>query len=172
MRSVKLAALATAGVLALTGCATGSPRSAAYVGESRISLEEVEHLSNEVANFTSDTSDNAATFRAAVVQILISNKIAEATKIEVTDEQRKQVLAADPSLPELEKVPDLASFISGWVDAQAIVATDKGREAYLAVIKDTSIRLNPRFGTWDSQQLGIVQGSTGSISEVAPIKQE
>ncbi len=172
MKSVKLAAVATAGVLALAGCATGSPQSAAYVGPTPIGLDKVETLSQAVADFTSDTSDSAATFRTAVVQILISSKLAAATKVPVTEEQRSQVLATDASLSELAKVPALTAFIADWVDARAIVGTDTGRAAYLAVANQTSVRLNPRFGTWDPQQLAIVQNSSGSISEVAPIRQE
>jgi len=172
MRSVKLAALATTGVLALTGCATGSPQSAAYVGPTPISMAQVTHLSNQVAAFTSDTSDSASTFNAAVVQILISSKIALATKIEVTDAQRQQVMAADESLSALAQDPELADFVRDWADAQAIVSTDAGREAYLALAEKTTVRLNPRFGTWDSQKFAIASGSSGSISEVAPIRQE
>ncbi|MCA0294749.1 MAG: hypothetical protein LCH96_05410 [Actinobacteria bacterium] len=172
MKSVKLAALATTAALALTGCATGSPQNAAYVGPTPISLDQVTHLSNQVAAFTSDTSDSASTFNTAVVQILISSKIALATKLPVTDAERQQVMAADASLSELAKDPELADFVGDWVDAQAIVSTDAGRAAYLALAEETTVRLNPRFGTWDSQKFAIADGSTGSISEVAPIRQE
>lgn len=166
----KLAALATVGLLTLAGCANGSPHAAAYVGDTQISLAQVEKVASTIAGVSSDPTDTGTAYRNDVVQIMISSQLTKSTGIKPTDAQRQAVLGANGALSTLGQVPDLSAFINDWVDAQAIVGTDAGRAAYIEVVKKTEIKLNPRFGTWDPNQAAIVDGSSGSISEVAPIK--
>jgi len=40
------------------------------------------------------------------------------------------------------------------------------------VVERTTVTVNPRFGVWDDDVFGLVDGSTGSLSEVAPLPQE
>ncbi len=180
----KLAAAATVGLLALAGCTTGNPQTAAYIADkvqttrpdTRVTIAQVDATSRALADVSSDTSDSAATFSTTVVQIMIQNEIAKRTaadnQITVTEEQRKQVLAANESLGTLMQNPALTSFISDYINTGVILSGDAGQAAAKDEVTKISIRLNPRYGTWDPQRLGIADGSTGSISEIAPIRQE
>lgn len=169
----KLAALATVGVIALTGCA-GSPQAAAYVGDTQISQAEVEHLSAVIADVSTDPTDIASTYTRGVLQILIRNEVARTVTASglatVTDAQRQQLLTQDASIGELMKTPDLTKLISGFLDWQVLASSDAGRAALVKGLGTTTIRLNPRNGVWDNQQAGIITDSTGSISELAPGK--
>jgi hypothetical protein len=162
----KLAALATVGVIALTGCA-GSPQAAAYVGDTQISQSEVEHLSAVIADVSDDPTDIASTYTRGVLQILVRN---EANPAAVTPELRQQVLTQQPQLAELMKTKDLTDLVSGLVDWQVLASSDAGRAAIVKGLGTTTVRLNPRMGVWDNTQAGIVTDSTGSISELAPGK--
>jgi hypothetical protein len=169
----KLAALATVGVIALTGCA-GSPQAAAYVGDTQISQSEVEHLSAVIADVSDDPTDIASTYTRGVLQILVRNEVARtvtaANPAAVTPELRQQVLTQQPQLAELMKTKDLTDLVSGLVDWQVLASSDAGRAAIVKGLGTTTVRLNPRMGVWDNTQAGIVTDSTGSISELAPGK--
>jgi hypothetical protein len=176
MRSVKLAALATTGVLVLAGCATGNPQVAAYVGDTEITQAQVDSVSKVLANTSSDPTDTAGSFGTTVLQIMIQSKIAadvaEAKAITITDTQRQQVLASNANLATLAKDPAATDFINKYVEAVAVVGTDAGKSAFSDQFAKTAIRVNPRFGVWDDAHHALVDGSTGSISDVAPIRQE
>lgn len=171
----KLAALATVGVLALTGCTTPSPTAAAYVGDTRISQADVDTMAAALAEVTDDPTDTGSAFAKPVVQFVIVSKLArtgaEKAKIVVTDAQRAAVHAANPSLATFAKNPALTTFISDLVDAQAILGTEAGHAAYAEQVASTTVQVNPRIGVWDAKQGAFVDGGSGSISSVAPLAQ-
>ncbi len=177
MRSVKLAALAAAGVLALAGCATGNPQVAAYVDGSQISQAQVDQVSQALADTSTDTADTAGGFRSTVVQIIIQSKVAlkaaEANQIVITETQRDQEIAADQTLAALAKNPASTDFINDYVEAKLVVSTEAGQKAFSDQFAKTTVTVNPRLGTWDPQQGTLVEGTAGgSISSLAPLKQE
>lgn len=176
MRSMKLAGLATAGVLVLTGCASGNPQVAAYVGDQTISQAQVDAVAKVLADSTTDTTDSGGGYAATVVQIMIQGKVAQAAAaakgITVSDADRQKTLASNATLQTLAKNPVTADFITDYVDTSLILSKEEGQAAAKDVLAHTTIRVNPRFGVWDATSYGLVDGSTGSLSETAPIKQE
>jgi hypothetical protein len=176
MKSGKLTALATTAVLALTGCASGSPQVAAYVGESQISQRQVDDVSRVLADISTDTTDSAGGFSSTVLQIMIQSKIvglgADARKLTVAETDRQAAISGDATLSALSQNPATASFVKDYVGAQLLLQTEAGVTAAQEVAEATSIRVNPRFGTWDDSRLGLAEGSSGSLSSVAPIRQE
>lgn len=173
MRSGKLAVLATTAVLALTGCA-GDPNVAAYVNGSRISQAEVDTLARAIAQ-TVDTAGAEGTLRPVVLSILVQTKVAEVVakeqKIEVTEAERQSVLASNPGLASLAQNPATADFILRYLNAGLVLSSDKGSVAADEVYARTPVRLNPRLGTWDAEAHAVAEGSSGSLSELAPLKQ-
>jgi hypothetical protein len=173
---MKLAGLAAAGVLALTGCASGNPQVAAYVGDQTISQSEVDAVAKVLADSTSDTTDTGGGYAATVVQIMIQGKVAQAAAAEknitVSDADRQKTLASNTTLAALAKNPVSTTFINDYVDTGIILGTAEGQAATKELLSRTTIRVNPRFGVWDATTYSLVDGSTGSLSEAAPIKQE
>ena len=176
MRSVKLAALATTAVLALAGCATGNPQVAAYVDANQISQAQVDQVSQVLADTSSDPADTAGGFSPTVLQIIIQSQVAQAAaaanNIQITEAQREQAIASDETLTSLSKDPATADFINDYVEATLVVSTDAGKQAFNDQFAKTTVTVNPRFGTWDSQQNALVDGTAGgSISSLAPLAQ-
>lgn len=172
--TLKVGALAVTGVLALTGCASGNPQVAAYVDDTQISQAQVDAMSTVVVNTGTATTGAAA--RTLVVQVLIVNQVARVAAasrgFSVTDAERQQVLAANAGLAKLAQDPVTKDFVNDYITAYELTQTDAGRNAFNDQFAKTTIRVNPRFGVWDPKQDGFVDGSTGSISSIAPIKQE
>ncbi len=174
MRSVKLAALAATGVLALAGCATGNPQAAAYVDGHAIPQAEVDSVAHAVT--TAGAAESGTIAQGLVVQILIQNEIAKTvandTKFTVTDAQREQLLTSSPALTAIAKDPAAAGFVNDYTETYLLLQTDAGKQAFNDRFVKTDIVVNPRFGTWDPKQPGLVDGTAGgSISELAPLKQ-
>ena len=173
-------ALAATGLLALAGCG-GNPQVAAYVGgptspiDVQVSQAKVETIAKAIAATTTDAYDTAVTFTAPVMQIIIQSTIVEQLakdkNITVTDAQRQTFYATAALYPELVKNPDTHDFMVAFADANTILADKAVAPTYTALVAKTPIRVNPRYGTWDAKQGGLVDGSSGSLSEVAPIKQ-
>ncbi|HEX5334250.1 MAG TPA: hypothetical protein VFW55_00120 [Propionicimonas sp.] len=176
---VMVAALATAGLLALTGCGS-NPQVAAYVGgpDSAVNLtvtqSEVDTIANEIAATTSDAYDTGASFAANVMQIMVQSEIAGVVAkdkgITVTDAQRDTFYATVELYPALAKNPVTAGFMVRFADASTILTDQAAATAFSDLLAKTPVRVNPRFGVWDDTKHGLVDGSTGSLSEAAPTK--
>jgi hypothetical protein len=168
-----VAGLAVVGTLALGGCA-GSPQAAAYVGNTQISQAGVDAVSKAIVE--AGAAETTSVARNVVVQIKIQNEIAKQAaaraNITVTDAQRQQLLAQNTALDPLLKNPETRDFTIDYVNTAVILNSDAGKKAATEVIGDTSVRVNPRYGTWDPQQLALAEGSSGSLSELAPARQE
>ncbi|MCC6496792.1 MAG: hypothetical protein IT193_11125 [Propionibacteriaceae bacterium] len=171
---VMVAALATAGLLAFAGCGN-SPQVAAYVGDFRVQQDTVEAVSQVLADASSDAYDTAGSFSPTVMQIMVQTKLAaqagEAKGISVTEEQRQQIYAQNELYAGLLKNPVTTDFMTGYANTSVILGNEAALAAYKDLIASTPIRVNPRFGTWDPEAGGLVEGSSGSLSSVAPIKQ-
>jgi hypothetical protein len=176
---VMVAALATAGLLALTGCGS-SPQVAAYVGGpgSAVNLtvpqSEVEAIANEIAATTSDAYDTGASFTANVMQIMVQSEIAgqvaKDKAITVTDAQREAFYATVDLYPALAKNPVTADFMVNFANASTVLQDQAAATAFSDLLAKTPVRVNPRFGVWDDTKHSLVDGSTGSLSEAAPPK--
>lgn len=173
--SVKLAALAAAGLLALTGCVSGNPQVAAYVGPDRITQEQVDSVAGVLAGTSSDPADTVAAFSPTVMSIMVQNRLtakaAAASGLSVSDQQRQAFLATNELYPVLLNNPASAGFMTDYANTAVLLSSDAGKTAFREIIDTTTVRVNPRFGEWDPE-VGLVEGSSGSLSELAPIKQE
>ncbi|HOC13088.1 MAG TPA: hypothetical protein PLL50_03255 [Propionicimonas sp.] len=169
----KLAGL-VAGTVALVGCAGGNPTVAAYVGAETISQAKVDGVARVLADATADATDTAGGYGQTVVAILVQSKLAAqaaATKgITVSDAERQQVYDSNELYTVLLNNPATADFMREYANTAVIFSTEEGKAGVNELLGKTTITVNPRLGTWDAAMGGVVQGSTGSLSELASAK--
>jgi len=161
--------VSAAAVLALAGCANAEPSVVAYVGEDRITQEQ---LDRAVTGVTSTLQQGQRVSRDAVVNVLIHGALAEQIaaerRIRVTDSQRDELLQST-DLVVLLNNPD-AREVAYDVADQQLVSEQVGAEEYLAAVRERPVTLNPRFGVLDPAQKLITSAEqTGSLSSPAPL---
>jgi hypothetical protein len=160
------ALLGAVALLALAGCGNAEPGVVAYVGDTRITQEE---LDRAVAGVSS-TLEGQQVNRDAVVNAMIHGELAEqiATdrNISVTDSEREALIKTS-NLAPLLAVPDARSIAFDVAD-QRIVGEKVGAEAYLKEVHDRSVTLNPRFGVLEPTQKLIRTDQTGSLARPLP----
>lgn len=176
---VMVAALATAGLLALTGCGS-NPQVAAYVGGQggpvnlTLSQAEVDRVAAAIAGATSDTYDTAASFAPAVVSIKVQSavveQVAKEKAITVTDAQREAFYASQELYPVLAKDPVTHDFMVSYANTATVLSDKAAATAFAELIAKTPVRVNPRFGVWDDTKGSLVDGSSGSLSEATQQK--
>jgi hypothetical protein len=167
---VMVAGLVTAGLLALTGCGS-NPQVAAYVGDAQVSQASVDAVAQVLAD-TSPDADTAGAFTGTVMQIMVQGVLAatigQVKGITVTDAQRQTLYSQNALYATLLKNPVTADFMKSYADTAVILSDASALADYKELLTSTDIRVNPRFGTWDHKAGGLVEGSTGSLSELAP----
>lgn len=166
-RVLKLAAALLAGLM-LAGCASGNPQVAAYVGDEAIPESRV----HDIAQVLTETGSTPAETAVPVVAgLLVQSKLAAKAAIDqgivVSPQERQSFLDSNPLFGQLVANPVTADFMTEYANAVIVVNSDAGREGFEKVLATTEVKLNPRFGVWDRDQGGIVEGSTGSISRPA-----
>ncbi|HSK34707.1 MAG TPA: hypothetical protein VK903_14600 [Propionicimonas sp.] len=176
---VMVAGLATAGLLALTGCG-GSPLVAAYVGgpgnavNVQVTQAEVDQVASAIAGTTSDEYDTGVSFAAAVMQIKVQSavvaQVAKDKAITVTDEQRNAFYASQELYAPLAQNPATRDFMISYANTATILSDEAAATAFGELMAKTPIRVNPRFGVWDDTTGSLVDGSSGSLSEAATPK--
>ena len=154
-------------LLTLAGCGHAEPSVVAYVGDTRISQEQ---LDRAVAGISATIAQGQQVSREAVVNAMIhgvlAQQIAAERKISVTDSERESLIKAS-ELAGLLAEPD-ARQIAFDVADQQIVAQRLGAEAYLAAVSERPVTLNPRFGVLDPKRKLILGNQTGSLARPAP----
>ncbi len=163
-----LPALAVAGTLILTlsGCAGGTGSDAVVIDGRRVSVAEVETTADAVA--ASVRGEGGATLRdeQLVVAALVSQALAEAAAEQagqsITPADRSAALASIPGGSQIAEDPEARPYADAVGDV-VHVENALGAEAMAAQQVGTSIEVNPRYGTWDTQQMSLVTG-TGSLS--------
>jgi len=105
-----------------------------------------------------------------MVQSEIAGVVAKDKGITVTDAQRDTFYATVELYPALAKNPVTAGFMVRFADASTILTDQAAATAFSDLLAKTPVRVNPRFGVWDDTKHGLVDGSTGSLSEAAPTK--
>jgi hypothetical protein len=138
--AARAAALIGVVVVALfaAGCSKAEPSVAAYVGNSKITQQQVD-----------DAVEGAA-----------------ANKITITDGER-DALIKDSNLAGLLNV-EKGRPVAYDVADQQIVSGKIGSAAYLAAVSDQQVTLNPRFGVLDPTQKTIITDQSASLAEPAP----
>lgn len=176
---VMVAGLATAGLLALAGCGS-SPLVAAYVGgpDSPVNVQipqaDVDRVATAIAAATTDAYDTGVSFSSAVMQIKVQSavvdQVAKEKAITVTDAQREAFYASQELYPALAKDPATRDFMVSYANTATILSDQAAAKAYTELMAKTTVRVNPRFGVWDDTKGSLVDGSSGSLSELAPTK--
>jgi hypothetical protein len=155
--------LGVVALLALVGCANAEPGVVAYVGDTRISQEQ---LDRAVAGVSATLAEGQQVSREAVINAMIHGALAEQIaadrNIRVTDAQREELIKTS-ELAGLLAVPD-ARPIAFDVADQQIVAQSLGAETYLNEVRDRPVTLNPRFGVLDPTRKLIRGDQTGSLA--------
>jgi hypothetical protein len=163
-----------AATVALVGCAGGNPTVAAYVGAETIPQAKVDGIARVLAEATTDPTDTAGGYGQTVVAILVQSKLAAQTAaakgITVTDAERQQVYDSNELYTVLLNNPSTADFMHEYANTAFILSNEDGKAGVAELLGTTTITVNPRLGTWDAAMGGIVQGSSGSLSELAGAK--
>jgi hypothetical protein len=163
--------VALVGVVLVTlfaaGCAKADPSVVAYVGDSKITQQEVD---DAVEGVSTILEEGQTVSRAAIVNALIHGAIAEqiaaANKITITDGER-DALIKNSNLAGLLNVPK-ARPVAYDVADQQIVSDKIGGAAYLAAVSGQQVTLNPRFGVLDPNEKTIIADKSASLAEPAP----
>ena len=149
------------------GCAKAEPSVAAYVGNSKITQQQ---LDDAVEGVSAILEEGQAVSQVAVINAmihgLIAEKVAAANKITITDGQR-DALVKNSNLAGLLNV-EKAKPVAYDVADQQIVSSKIGSAAYLAAVSDQQVVLNPRFGVLDPKQKTIITDKSASLAEPAP----
>ena len=149
------------------GCAKADPSVAAYVGNSKITQQQLDDAVEGVSAILEEgqTVSQAAVINA-MIHGLIAEKVAAAHKITITDGQR-DALVKNSNLAGLlneEKAKPVAYDVAD----QQIVSSKIGSAAYLAAVNDQQVVLNPRFGVLDPKQKTIITDKSASLAVPAP----
>ncbi len=172
----KVATVAIVGALALTGCSVTNPQVAAYVDGTPVSQTEVDTVSRVLAESTADPLDTAGSFAPTVLTIIVQSKLAAKTAAEkgitVTEAQRQTVIAQNEVYGTLLGNPATAAFMTGFANASVILSDQSAVPVFQDVVARTPVRVNPRFGEWNKEQAALAEGSSGSLSELAPLPQQ
>jgi hypothetical protein len=149
------------------GCAKADPSVAAYVGNSKITQQQVD---DAVEGVSTILEEGQTVSHAAIVNALIHGAIAEqiaaANKITITDGER-DALIKNSNLAGLLNVPKARPVAYDLADQQ-IVSDKIGSAAYLAAVGGQQVTLNPRFGVLDPNQKTIIADKSASLAEPAP----
>src|SRR5215212_1535250 len=159
------------GVLLLTvlaaGCAKQDPSVVAYVGNSKITEQQVD---DAVEGVSSILEEGQTVSRPAVVNALIHGVIADhlatANKITITDGNR-DALIKNSNLAGLLNVPKGRPIAYDVADQQ-IVSEKIGSEAYIAALGKQPVTLNPRFGVLDPNEKTIIADQSASLAKPMP----
>lgn len=165
MRPVKIAAIAAAGVLGLSGCAGSDPQVAAYVDGVEVSVSQVDTVSRAVANINGDIPGG---FNSAVASAFVQGKLAQELAAENNVDlsgQRAEALAGN-GLQSLANDPATQDFAAAYADFILIAQTESGMAALQGKSAAASITINPRYGEWDVSRVSIPDGASGSLSSV------
>lgn len=157
---MKLARLTPLVLVALVGCSP-SPTTAAQVGDATISTRAVSDIVAACpAVGQTEVTDSLAL--QTLIHAEIFREVAEITDIELDENELRDMLKQDPNFgPFLAEQPDCTDLLMAQA-ASVVLGTKGDPEELDSALEQTEVQLNPRYGTWSSETLGI-EGS-GSLS--------
>jgi hypothetical protein len=159
-KAVRTLAVAAATMLALAGC-SGSPQNAAVVDGQAITEAQVEEANQAFVALGADPRQNRQTIAGVMVRGVLSERVAEANSIQITDADRAQALAAVPSMQRVAEQPGGRGVVDDYLDT-AILLDRIGEAGYFEQAGAFEVQLNPRYGTWVPSALNV--GGSGSLS--------
>lgn len=176
----RLTVVAAAALLALTGCSSLSPNTAASIGDTRITTGDLDQFARGFCAFQTAASSakSSQETRSTALTIMVRNRLAEQFGTGPIDEtQVNQAIASvEPTLTKLssdERAEFLsevrASVVGDQYAANAAVAANGGQapsdlqsatnKVWDAWSKEADVRLDPRFGDWTGTQAAQASGS-------------
>ncbi len=157
-----LMALVVAAMLVLSGCASQSPRDAATINGSTITVADLEAMQPVLEPYLQ--VKGAQSVLNMLILTRIGTEIVNQQKLTFSDAERSSAAAGVPA--ELAKDPKAAGFVADYTSF--VLATSRlGQEGFIKAAGEQSVEVNPRFGTWDATQLSLA--NSGSLSSPAPL---
>ena len=157
-----IAAGTVAAALALSGCAS-SPSSVAVVDGTMITEREVSEANAVVASVIG--ADERQTRKKVALDFIMGTaaaKVAERTGVTITDADRETLIGTDAAATRVAEQPAGRA----WADAAAtsiLLVQELGEEKVRTEMESVDVQVNPRYGSWDAQVLGLTEG-TGTLS--------
>ena len=170
-RSSAMRVTALAGVILITlfaaGCAKADPSAVAYVGNTKITQQQ---LDDALEGVSAILQEGQSVSQAAVVNALIHGAIAAQLaaehNISITDADRDAVIK-NSNIAGLLNVPKGRPLAYDIADQQ-IVSGKLGSSAYLAAVGKEPVTLNPRYGVLDPSQKTIINDKSASLAKSVP----
>lgn len=137
-------AVAVAGVLAVSGCATAG--TAAVVNGHRITEQEVQEATSQITKAYPDSSLNAANALSSLVMAGFINQIADENGKGLSDSAAAAAITeiVDPSHATLE-------LVKSSIASQQLTTIEQGKVVELA--RKAKVTMNPRYGTFDAAKV-------------------
>lgn len=151
-----------AAALALTGCAQ-PPGAAARVNGVDIPDSVVREATSVVSSQLGMAESTV--LRQVAVDITMaeaSTQLAARNGVEVSQARIDEALQLDPRVDALADIPASRAWAEGLATTYVVI-DQMGSEAYARQLRELPISINPRYGTWDSQNLDL---SDSSLSRV------
>lgn len=152
-----------AALVALTGCTNPGGNVAATVNGVPIPVARVEGPVQAIGVDDGQLAEPNATVLSYAIRGEIARSIAAQQGIQLTGEPRTAVLAANTGLAAYADNPGATSFVTDVVDS-TIVLNKVGEAAFLTAVQQSSIQVNPRFGSWSVESAAVNQ-SGGQLSQ-------
>jgi hypothetical protein len=137
-------AVAVAGVLAVSGCATAD--TAAVVNGRRITEQDVQEATSQITKAYPDSTLNTANALSSLVMAGFINQIADQNGKGMSDSAAKAAITEieDPSPATLE-------LVKSSLASQQLTSIEQGQVVDLA--KKAQVTMNPRYGTFDAKKV-------------------
>lgn len=192
-RALKALGVAAATVLLASGCAAGThPGAAAVIGDTEISVGDVDKVSRAVSGALGQRFETKVTLSELVNNALV-RQIRDQRSVTVSDAETAaamKLVVRDPAAyQKFESDPVAKDFLS-QVAATAVATIKLGggtgvtdpqvqaaQKAGLTVVKDAAknitVDISPRFGKWTDGAIdGAISGSLSEESAQAKAKRE
>lgn len=160
----RIATIALGGVLALSACSgTTSAQTAATVDGRVITVQDVTDATNQINEAFQQTLTPSQTLGLLIVAPLINEAAAKAgrpvSESAVLSAQQLQALDDDPAASTVEAVR--ANAANQALDQTAL-------QDVLKQVQKLDVVVNPRYGTFDSQQATVVASRPNWLVPSAP----
>ncbi|MGO4956585.1 hypothetical protein ACTQ49_04810 [Luteococcus sp. Sow4_B9] len=155
--AVPMAALAL-----FAGCSTPSAGVAFQVADNTVTMDQVNTSS---AGCERLVQQQEGSLTGEIARMLLTGEVAQAvaekTGTQITPAMRSKALTALQG-ESLTADADCATAVNGFADFAAINEA-VGQEKVQSIIRGLDVKVNPRFGNWDSST-GTFSGTSGSLS--------
>lgn len=157
------AVLACAAAVILAGCSS-SPSVVAYVGNQSLTLETVDRVVGGVKTAMVGKNINNQVVINWMIQGQMAEQVIADRQITITDADRDKIMASIEDLQPMRANADARPLTDDLADVQILVQL-VGEQELGAEFSKYNVKLNPRYGVFDPQTLGIADGASASLSE-------